>query len=358
MTIKKKFAVGTDHEFESELPFNSIKEMNKMRNEWRKLHFPDRNPKSTLYEFYLQYLPIGTTVDYIKSKKGWDLSYFILKYGESEGNKKYNNRIEKDKFKNTKENYILKYGEKDGLDKYYKKNKNLSVSYNTLKSNGRTDEEINLIRETHRKKSINTIDTFILRYGEFEGTRRWNEYINENHITPSMISYWIKKGFSEDESKKIISKLQKRDLPYFINKYGEKEGTDRYLAQNLKKVKNSTGISNIEKQIFLEILKTELCYNCYPIDKYVVDILIPSKNIIIEIQGDYWHCNPDIWKADDFNKTIKMTAKERWEKDEIRKKRLVELGYKVIYIWEKDIKNGSKLKNNYLDIINEKINSI
>jgi very-short-patch-repair endonuclease len=64
---------------------------------------------------------------------------------------------------------------------------------------------------------------------------------------------------------------------------------------------------------------------------YQCDIFIPSKNLIIECDGDYWHGNP-----------IKFPNPNKWqleqiEKDKIRTQELQEAGYKVIRLWENEI---------------------
>lgn len=79
-----------------------------------------------------------------------------------------------------------------------------------------------------------------------------------------------------------------------------------------------------------------------------VDIYIPDKKVVIETDGDYWHMNPNKYKEDDYNKSTHKTAKETWEYDKKRTEILRDAGYKVISIWETDIKNG-----NYFKILNE-----
>src|SRR3990167_5039290 len=79
----------------------------------------------------------------------------------------------------------------------------------------------------------------------------------------------------------------------------------------------------------------------------IVDILIESKKVIIEIYGDKWHANPEIYKDTDLIMTWngEMPAVEIRTKDFERKKQLESFGYKVIEIWEKDIRsNFEKVK--------------
>lgn len=75
------------------------------------------------------------------------------------------------------------------------------------------------------------------------------------------------------------------------------------------------------------------------LSKYTVDYLNEDKKRVIEIHGDYWHCNPKLYKESYFNKSIGMTAKQKWDYDFNRQKHLEDLGYSVQILWESDIKN-------------------
>ncbi len=99
--------------------------------------------------------------------------------------------------------------------------------------------------------------------------------------------------------------------------------------------KKDTSIE-VKIQNFLKILKIEF-YTHYWMNikhNYQCDILIPSKNIVIECDGDYWHGNPNIFKD---NKLTERILKQR----EIDKNRTTELnkkGFKVLRLWENEIK--------------------
>lgn len=67
-----------------------------------------------------------------------------------------------------------------------------------------------------------------------------------------------------------------------------------------------------------------------------VDELNESLKIIIEYNGDYWHCNPKKYDRDYYNKSIKMTAGRKWKYDASRKLTLNKLGYKLIVVWESE----------------------
>ena len=54
--------------------------------------------------------------------------------------------------------------------------------------------------------------------------------------------------------------------------------------------------------------------------------------------GDYHHSNPLFYKADEMSPRKGMTHKENYEHTMNRLKHIVELGYKVMYIWITDFK--------------------
>jgi very-short-patch-repair endonuclease len=72
------------------------------------------------------------------------------------------------------------------------------------------------------------------------------------------------------------------------------------------------------------------------IGRFNVDFLV-NQHFVIECFGDYWHCNPLIFKPDDYNKSLKMVALDKWAKDAKRKTALESKGYKVMSFWESDI---------------------
>ena len=67
-----------------------------------------------------------------------------------------------------------------------------------------------------------------------------------------------------------------------------------------------------------------------------VDFMIDDK-IAIECNGDYWHCNPDIYSSEYYHTQIKKTAEQIWKYDDERKKYIEVNGYFCIIIWESDL---------------------
>jgi hypothetical protein len=57
---------------------------------------------------------------------------------------------------------------------------------------------------------------------------------------------------------------------------------------------------------------------------------------IIEFNGDYWHCNPNVYNPEDFNLSLQCTAKEKWDFDKFKNEMIEKEGYQVLTIWESE----------------------
>jgi len=97
--------------------------------------------------------------------------------------------------------------------------------------------------------------------------------------------------------------------------------------------------TKIEQKIegFLQLLGMEYNKHAYMNcirDAYQCDFLIPSLKTIIECDGDYWHGNPRRFTGE----KLKEFQIQQREKDQQRTEQLVNHGYKVIRLWESEIK--------------------
>lgn len=72
---------------------------------------------------------------------------------------------------------------------------------------------------------------------------------------------------------------------------------------------------------------------------YFPDEINYEKKLILEINGDYFHCNPrDFHDPEQYLSFLKCRVKDRWEHDAKRTAKLESLGYRVLIIWESDWK--------------------
>jgi very-short-patch-repair endonuclease len=128
----------------------------------------------------------------------------------------------------------------------------------------------------------------------------------------------------------------------------KQEAVKNFIIAGLKSCKKSKE-TKIENLIFdfVNSFNVSVERN-FQIGIYNVDFLIKNK-FIVECFGDYWHCNPSIYEGNFYNKSIKLTAKEKWEKDKNKIQKLKDKGFEVLVLWESDI--VSQTKNTHKKII-------
>ena len=73
--------------------------------------------------------------------------------------------------------------------------------------------------------------------------------------------------------------------------------------------------------------------NEYSVKYYSVDNYLPDYNLMIEVMGDFWHCNPIVYE-----KPICRIQRERLQKDRAKHTYILnQYRIQVLYLWEKDI---------------------
>ncbi len=95
------------------------------------------------------------------------------------------------------------------------------------------------------------------------------------------------------------------------------------------------------------------------------DFIIKGSNVLLEFQGDYWHCNPKVYPTGPINKIQKRTIIN----DEYKRKLAKMNGFEIVYVWEKEfnedkealrerLKKYVNSKEVHLDNIRDYINSL
>ena len=132
---------------------------------------------------------------------------------------------------------------------------------------------------------------------------------------------------------------------------GEMEHARKIMSEKLKETRKLGKIKSVirskkEKEIINEIKK--LGYNVkhsLKVDSKICDIYIPELNLVIEYNGDYWHCNPKKYKPDYYHQVKKKTAKELWEYDKNKIDLIKNSGYILEIVWESDLKADHTIIN-------------
>lgn len=232
----------------------------------------------------------------------------------------------------TKEKMIKKYGISDGTERwnsYCKKQADSNKFEYKHEKHGMTLEEYN---EYNKSRAV-TLDNMIKRYGVNEGLIHWNQYVERERYTCT--------------------------LPYYIEKYGEEIGKEKYdiLINKRNPANRLFGPSAISLEMFNKLIKkfknniiyyddNEFKVKTLKYNLYYVDYYDETLNIVIEFYGNYFHLNPEKYSPDfiqykNHEKCVK--AKDKWKHDKERIDDIQQtLNCKVIIVWESTYKNDKK----------------
>ncbi|PER35443.1 hypothetical protein CN485_04835 [Bacillus cereus] len=66
---------------------------------------------------------------------------------------------------------------------------------------------------------------------------------------------------------------------------------------------------------------------------WITDFYLPDYNLVIETNGDYWHANPEVYEPNELSERQQIRVRN----DYFKINGLLNEGYKVLVLWEKDI---------------------
>jgi G:T-mismatch repair DNA endonuclease (very short patch repair protein) len=133
--------------------------------------------------------------------------------------------------------------------------------------------------------------------------------------------------------------------PFFGKKHTKKSlnKLTKTLTNNPRKFSSSSKpekiIEQIVKNLGIKVKRT------YKINEYICDIYIPKLNLIIEYNGDYWHCNPKKYKPSYFHPHKKKSSQQIWDEDKIRIDNIIKYGYILEVVWETNFDEKTTIQN-------------
>lgn len=195
-------------------------------------------------------------------------------------------------------------------------------------------------KETKRKMSKNHTKSWLGRKHLEKTTKKMSRtHKGKKHTkdTKRKISKANKgKKLSEDHKRKLsnsrIKGLKDGKIIHPRGMLGKKNKWGKHSEETINKIKKARAKQifpikdttiEVKIQTFLKQLEIEFFTHQYiKIEHgYQCDILIPSKNLIIECDGNYWHKYP-------IGREI----------DKIRTSELLDKGFKVLRLWENEIR--------------------
>lgn len=278
---------------------------------------------------------------------GPSLEYYKYHLGEEKGKEVFDERQKYMNYKLlanfVKDNHLysneeqLKGIQKRVLEK--KQNHMTGIINSQPKTWGNPDYISTVLRK--RAESMNKLDYHIIK------SRKAREY------------------WRSDRSKlhrEKISKSHKDGTGFSLVKWQVSNGVKHKNCHFFRKGKNLNYLEYLFTLI-LEDFKIP-----YEVEKHIVidmnnyfpDIFIPELNLIIELFGDIWHCNPSlvrIFKNDKENSPFKEDPEKVWDRDKKRQDNFLKAGYRYLVFWENDF-NFGRLERIYsfLQKIKEELN--
>jgi len=180
------------------------------------------------------------------------------------------------------------------------------------------------------------------------------KYVNyEKRLLPSNIDYWINKGLNYQQAKDKVKKSQTTfSKEICIQKYGEEEGLKRFVDRQNKWLSNITrnNFSIISQELFWSILKTgevindEVYFATYKngeLDDSGVNNEYRLKLNTSFILPDFFVKNKG--KIIEFDGTYyHRPTPENLLRESIRDKNIINSGYKVLHISESEYKKDKQ----------------
>jgi G:T-mismatch repair DNA endonuclease (very short patch repair protein) len=216
--------------------------------------------------------------------------------------------------------------------------------------------QLETVKEKKRK-------TFIKKYG-VDNIRKWKpfyEYI-KSVIESKYNTDYAK--FVSNNSKKVWDSKTDDEKNKWLN---DSIHSDSAKTKSLSN-RNGFIVSKIEDVVSKILSELNIIHTRQYILKYngirkFYDFYLPDYDVIIEVNGDYWHASPTIYHKNDLiNYPFGYkTAKEIWEKDLIKKQHAEKRNIPILYIWEYELKKNKNdlinlIKNRLYELCENKIN--
>jgi G:T-mismatch repair DNA endonuclease (very short patch repair protein) len=191
-------------------------------------------------------------------------------------------------------------------------------------------------------------ETLMLKYGVDWSSKL--DYVKEKKKRQNLGKYgvdniWKSDWFKSNRDEFYIEKYGMPLSEYYKCKWDSKSDDEKrshMLNSTLKSSQNSSIETRIKE--VLDIIGIEYTSQfSLRVSGKIRFYDIKIGNIIIEINGDFWHGNPLLYKKCDI---LKFPGKEvlcesLWLKDEKKKEIAIKNGYSVVYLWESYIRNSS-----------------
>lgn len=154
--------------------------------------------------------------------------------------------------------------------------------------------------------------------------------------------------YGVDHNSKRKSTLDKRSDTW-MKKYGIKNpifktnnsGVSKISQELFWKIYNSLTTKELKSKTYFHELNKE--FDLGNADEYYrYDFVNTELKICIEFNGDYWHCNPELFEESYKNTMLNKAAKEIWEYDKNKLEFIKKQGYQIFVVWESEYEKNTE----------------
>lgn len=234
------------------------------------------------------------------------------------------------KYAMTKQHMIDKYGEEKGLEiwnNYCQKQAETNTLEYKQKKYGMTEEEF----KEYNKKRACTLKNFVDRWGQEEGSKRWDQYCKRQSETKKI--EYILETHGQEELNRILDARNRGFENSSVKPYSEES---QEFFRNLDRIVNRKYSSQYYTKGGEKVVEVEN-------RRYFLDYYIPELNICVEFNGSIYHGDPYLYKDDDRCLPLdnNVTAKDLRDRDSQRYELLKKnLGIKTYVVWESEYRRG------------------
>lgn len=294
-----------------------------------------------------------------KQNNPLNLEYYIKHYPDLSNDKQIEmwHKYTKENCYQSEEYYIKRGASKEEAKELKRKKLEIVTPKIVAKISGQNNgmSSTNRTEQQRKESSPFSKEFYVVRGLSEEDRKKFNENVAKNRSYNTRLEYYMNKDMSEEEARKALYDRQATfSYEKCIQKYGELEGNKIFSKRQQKWLQSLynnfqlNGDGRSKQSIFAKDIIKECCkklkISIPKKEKYIYwkqthqafayDFMY--KNKIIEFQGDYWHCNPNLYDKDFYNKVKQKTAQEIWNYDNIKKECAEYYKYDILYIWEYD----------------------
>jgi very-short-patch-repair endonuclease len=198
-------------------------------------------------------------------------------------------------------------------------------------------------QEDYKQKIKKGISSFVEKNGHWPGTNEDSKMKRKQTLLDKFgfEHNWVGK-YGERKCDNTTLKLYGKTSVEMLNEYSHYYG-------------KKTDIELIFEELLIELsIPYQVKFRIY--DKKRInfwfreyDFLLLDTSILIEVDGDYWHGNENIFEQlSDFQKSVK-------ENDKIKEEFAIKNGYKILRFWGEDIKNKKEQVKNKIKELWQKL---